>query len=61
MSSFRRAAIHRFTVAEVSFLFLSCQDAEEFYAAYDRLLQYLEPPENWPKIEAELAGRGVSD
>lgn len=35
------------------------KDAEEFYAAFDKLLTYIEQPENWPKIEAELAGRGV--
>nr|KAG5689597.1 hypothetical protein BaRGS_032355 [Batillaria attramentaria] len=35
------------------------KDADEFQAAYDRLLDYIDKPENWPKIEAELAGRGV--
>ena len=35
------------------------QDAEEFYVAYEKLLNYVDQPENWPKIEAELAGRGV--
>lgn len=35
------------------------KDAEEFQAAYDRLLDYIDRPEHWPKIEAELAGRGV--
>lgn len=35
------------------------KDAEEFYVAYDKMLHYIELPEHWPKIEAELAGRGV--
>ena len=35
------------------------QDPEEFYVAYDKLLNYVDQPENWPKIEAELLARGV--
>ncbi|KAL8578961.1 hypothetical protein ACOMHN_001923 [Nucella lapillus] len=42
-----------------SLLMKADKDAEEFYVAFDRLMAYIEQPENWPKIEAELAGRGV--
>ncbi|KAK7094477.1 mitoguardin-like [Littorina saxatilis] len=42
-----------------SLLIKADKDAEEFYVAYDKLLDYVDNAENWPKIEAELAARGV--
>lgn len=36
------------------------QDPEEFYQAYDEMMDYVQKSSNWPQMEEELKGRGVS-
>lgn len=35
------------------------RDPEEFYQAYDEMMEYAQKSSNWPQMEEELKGRGV--
>ena len=36
------------------------QDPEDFYVAYNEMITYVSNRDNWPEMEEELRGRGVS-